>query len=51
MRRTPVSIALTRPQSQRLVTWHDQWTELLSGGVHTGDTLVTNAMLRTGHRL
>jgi multidrug efflux pump subunit AcrA (membrane-fusion protein) len=27
-----------------------QWTELLSGPIHPGDTLVTNAMLRTGHR-
>jgi hypothetical protein len=29
----------------------EQWTELLSGSVHPGDALVTNAMLRMGRRL
>jgi HlyD family secretion protein len=39
------------PIAVRVGLADEQWTELLSGSVHPGDTLVTNAMLRTGHRL
>jgi HlyD family secretion protein len=39
------------PIAVRVGLADDQWTELLSGSVHPGDTLVTNAILRTGHRL
>jgi HlyD family secretion protein len=39
------------PIAVRVGLADEQFTELLSGSVHPGDALVTNAMLRVGHRL
>jgi HlyD family secretion protein len=39
------------PITVRVGLADEQWTELLSGSVHPGDALVTNAVLRLGRRL